>query len=176
MTASALRDLWGRRRVGGTGRRSQRLGLLRRENAPRHEQAGRRQRVDQQLRSLVHELTAQGEELRRAAKRQAAPLSRNTPAPTPKRPDRKPGAAYGQHARRPVPRRVARVVAVELPAARPHRGDRLGVERVACRYREDLPPPRTSAITRCAVQIGRCVGCRRRIRPRHPEQTSEMAA
>ena len=121
----------------------------------------------------MRKLTGRVEQLRRAAKRQAAPFSKNTRTPSPKRPGRKPGAAYGRRARRPVPQRVDRVIAVGLPAACPHCGGQLEVERVACQYQEDLPPPQSSVTTRYDLQIGRCLGCRRRIQPRHPEQTSD---
>jgi hypothetical protein len=64
------------------------------------------------------------------------------------------------------------VVGVGLPSACPHCGGRLAVERVARQYQEDLPP-RSTVVTRYDLQIGRCRGCRRRIQPRHPEQTSD---
>jgi transposase len=129
--------------------------------------------LDQARVQLVISLAAQLEELRRAAKRQAAPFSKNSPTRNPKRPGRRPGAAYGRRACRPVPQRVDRVVAVGLPTGCPHCGEELVLERVACQYQEDLPPPRSSVITRYEVQIGRCRGCRRRVQPRHPEQTSD---
>src|SRR6266700_3246168 len=47
------------------------------------------------------------------------------------------------------------------------------VRKLTGQVEEDLPPPRSSVITRYQVQIGRCRGCRRRIQPRHPEQTSD---
>ena len=65
------------------------------------------------------------------------------------------------------------MVSVGLPAACPHCGDELALERVARQYQEDLPPPQASVVTRYEVQIGRCRGCRRRVQPRHPEQTSD---
>jgi transposase len=65
------------------------------------------------------------------------------------------------------------VVAVGLPKVCPHCSGQLEVERVACQYQEDLLPPRSSKITCYQVQIGRCHGCRRRVQPRHPEQTSD---
>jgi transposase len=55
----------------------------------------------------------------------------------------------------------------------PHCGDELALERVACQYQEDLPPPQASVITRYDLQIGRCRGCRRPLQPRHPQQTSD---
>lgn len=60
-----------------------------------------------------------------------------------------------------------------LPAACPHRGDQLAVEWVACQYQEDLPPRRSTVVTRYDLQLGRWRGCRRRVQPRHPEQTSD---
>ena len=137
--ASRGRDRRGYPRIGGTGRLYQQLGRLERENAALHDQVDRLQHANQQLQARVRRLTGLVEALRRAAKRQAAPFSRNTPKPHPKRPGRKPGAAYGRSARRPVPQRIDRVVAVALPDACPHCGDRLEVERVACQYQEDLP-------------------------------------
>jgi transposase len=65
------------------------------------------------------------------------------------------------------------VVAVGLPAVCPHCGGQLEVERAACQYQEDLSSPQSSVITRYDLEIGRCVGCRRRVQPRHPEQTSD---
>jgi len=108
-------------------------------NAALRGEVERLQQANQQLQARVRELAARVEELRRAAKRQAAPFSKNTPAPDPKRPGRKPGAADGRCGRRPVPQRVDRVVSVGLPLVCPHCGDQLAVERVACQYQEDLP-------------------------------------
>jgi transposase len=171
--ASGLRDRRGYPRVGGTGRLYQQLGRLERENAALHAEVDRLQRANQQLQTRVRKLTAQVEALRRAAKRQAAPFSKDTLVPHPTRPGRKPGAAYGRRVRRPIPQRVDRAVAVALPAACPDCGGQLAVDRVACQYQEDLPAPPASVITRYEVQIGRCLSCRRRVQPRHPEQTSD---
>jgi transposase len=171
--ATRLRDRRDSPGVGGAGRLYQRLGWLERENAALREQVDQLQHANQQLQARVRKLTGQVEELRRAAKRQAAPFSNNTPTPRPRRPGRKPGVAYGRRACRPVPQRVDRVVGVGLPAVCPRCGDQLEVERVACQYQEDLPPSRSTVVTRYDLQIGRCRGCRRRIQPRHPEQTSD---
>jgi transposase len=168
-----LQDRRGYPRVGRTDRLHQRVGKLERDNAVLRGEVERLQRANQQLQAHVRELAARVEQLRRAAKRQAAPFSKNTPAPDPKRPGRKPGGAYGRCARRPVPQRVDRVVSVGLPLVCPHCGGRLEVERVACQYQEDLPQPQATVITRYDIQIGRCHGCRRRIQPRHPEQISQ---
>jgi outer membrane murein-binding lipoprotein Lpp len=121
---------------------------------------------NRRLQARVAELTCQVEQLRRAAKRQAAPFSKDRPARNPRRPGRKPGRVYGRQGRRPVPQRIDRVVAVELPGCCPHCGERLEVERIACQYQEDLPPPRSGETTCYQLPIGRCTGCGRRVQPR----------
>jgi transposase len=131
----------------------QQLGRLEGESATLREQVDRLQRANQQLQTRVRKLTGQVEELRRAAKRQATPFSKNTPTPDPRRPGRKPGAAYGRVARRLVAQRVDRVISVGLPAVCPHCGEQLEVERVACQDQEDLPPPRSMVVARYEAQI-----------------------
>src|SRR5687767_8462325 len=60
---------------------------------------------NERLAERVRSLEARVEELLRAAKRQAAPFSRGEPKRDPGRGGRRPGAAYGRDARRPVPER-----------------------------------------------------------------------
>ena len=172
---------------GRAGHRCQTVGWLRERvvmvearcqavTAERDRLAGEVERLradNQRLVARVGVLVARVEELRRAGKRQAAPFSKDRPAPHPRRPGRKAGAAYGRHGRRPVPQRVDRVVAVALPDACPGCGGELRLERVASQYQEDLPPPQTSVICCYQVQVGRCQRCRRRVQPRHPGQTSD---
>jgi exonuclease VII large subunit len=73
----------------------------------------------ERLREVNQRLRGEVEALRRAAKRQAAPFSRNDPTPNPKRAGRKPGAAYGTRAYRRPPERVDEVVTVGLPVCCP---------------------------------------------------------
>jgi transposase len=172
---------------GSADQRHQRVGWLRERvvvveaqcravEAERDRLAGQVERLadeNQRLQGRVRELVCQVEELRRAGKRQAAPFSKNRPARNPRRPGRKAGAAYGRYGRRPVPERVDRVVGVRLPVVCPRCGGEVVLERVACQYQEDLPLPRQTEICCYQVQIGRCQTCRRRLQPRHPEQTSD---
>jgi len=72
------------------------------------------------LRNQVSKLKALLEEARRAAKRPAAPFSKGTPKPHPRKPGRKPGKAYGSQSCRPVPRRIDEVVEAPLPECCPH--------------------------------------------------------
>ena len=126
----------------------------------------------ERLQAINERLGGEVEALRRAAKRQAAPFSKGDPTPHPRRPGRKPGAAYGRHAHRPVPEQVDQVVTVRLPACCPDCGGELALERVAVQYVEDLPPT-PPLVTRYELQVGRCRGCGRRVQPRHPGQTSD---
>src|SRR6266540_6664856 len=85
------------------------------------------------LQEINERLRGEVEALRRAAKRQAAPFSKGDPTPHPRRPGRKPGAAYGTraHRRPPEPEHVDQVVTVALPARCPGCGGELALERVA---------------------------------------------
>jgi transposase len=126
----------------------------------------------ERLRERNERLRGEVEALRRAAKRQAASFSKDTPVANPKRCGRKPGVAHGRHAHRQPPTHVDRVVEVDLPACCPGCGGGLVVERVAAQCQEEVPPVRP-LVTCFQVQVGRCRGCGRRIQPRHPQQTSD---
>ena len=126
----------------------------------------------ERLQAANERLRAEVDALRRAAKRQAAPFSKGDPTPNPKRPGRRPGAAYGTRAYRQPPEHVDQVVEVELPAGCPGCGGELVLERVATQHVEDLPAARP-LVTCYQVQVGRCRVCGRRVQPRHPGQTSD---
>jgi transposase len=172
--------------LAGPGGLQRRLARLEEENAALREEQQRleaerarleaeRERLrgeNERLREVNERLRGEVEALRRAAKRQAAPFSKDAPVPNPKRPGRKPGAAYGTRAHRRPPEHVDQVVTVGLPACCPGCGGELVLERVATQHVEDLPPTRPLAI-RYLVQVGRCRVCGRRVQPRHPEQTSD---
>jgi transposase len=146
--------------------------VLRAEADQWHAEADRLRRDNERLQARIEGLRAQVEALRRAAKRQAAPFSREALTRNPKRPGRKPGAAYGTRAHRRPPERVDRVVAVPLPPACPACGGRLVTDRVAASFQEDLPLVQPEA-TRFDLEIGHCADCGRRVQPRHPEQISD---
>jgi transposase len=181
------------RGLAGSGGLHRRLARLQEENAALREEQQRleaeRERLEaererlgvenerlraerERLREVNQRLRGEVEALRRAAKRQAAPFSKDAPVPNPKRPGRKPGAAYGTRAHRRPPEHVDQVVTVGLPACCPGCGGELVLERVAMQYQEELPPTRPLAIG-YQVHVGRCRACGRRVQPRHPEQTSD---
>jgi hypothetical protein len=124
----------------------------------------RLEHANQRLRDAI-------EALRRAAKRQAAPLSKGDPNPKPKRAGRRAGAGYG--ARGTGERRSASTGS--SPSSCPivarvwRRGGRRAGRDPAGR---GLPEP-IGVITRFEVPIGRCASCGRRVQPRHPERTSD---
>ena len=142
MTSSSLH------RCPEASRRSE-VDRLRAENArlraeldqARADAAARGAEVDR-LQARVREFATALEEARRAAKRQAAPFSRNKPKAHPRPGGRKPGAAYGTKAHRlpPAPERVDEVVDVPLPGSCPRCGGEVVVDAVAWQFQEELVP------------------------------------
>jgi transposase len=106
-------------------------------------------------------LRKQLEEALRANKRSAAPFSKGEPKTNPKPPGRKPGAAYGQRATRPVP----------LPPRCPHCHGPVILQNTQPQYQEDIL--RMTIIRRFDVEVGTCACCGRQAQGRHPLQTSD---
>jgi len=121
---------------------------LERENERLRDGLRRAERDRARLRRKIERLQGQLDAARRDGFRQAAPFSRGTPTRRPRGPGRKPGAAYGRRACRATPTRVAAQTQMDLPPIRP-------------------------VVRACAVHIGRCQPCHRRVQGRHPLQTSE---
>ena len=111
------------------------------------------------------------ESAQRAAKRQAAPFSRGKRQGQPKSPGRKPGKAYGQHHRRPIPDHVDEQIPVAVPEKCPGCSGALTVERIEVQYQEEIV--RRTWIRRFDIPICRCVQCGKRVQGRHPLQTSD---
>lgn len=127
------------------------------------------QQRDEQIAQLRERL----EQTERAGKRQAAPFSKGEPTAEPKRPGRKPGAAYGTKARRPVPDHVDESYEAPVGPRCPYcHSDAVEETQVVEIYEEDIPPVRPR-VRRFRVHVGRCRHCRRRIQGRHPLQSSD---
>lgn len=126
-----------------------------------------RQRLRRENEKLKEELDA----ARRAVHRQAAPFSRGSRVAHPRRPGRKPGAAYGRRGHRPPPPHVDETYVAPLPAACPHCHGPVRPVRVTTQYQEELPVQRP-LVRRFEVHIGECTACRRRVQGRHPLQPS----
>lgn len=124
------------------------------------------------LRRENERLKEELEMARRRANRQAAPFSRGLPKEDPKRPGRKPGAAYGRKAHRRPPPHVDVRNEAPLPARCPGCGGAVRRRRVVSQYQEDLPVQRP-IVHEFRVAVGECRQCRRRVQGRHPLQTSD---
>ena len=144
---------------------------LRQENERLQRELERVERDRDRLERDRDRLEKELEAARRAAKRQAAPFSKGEPTPTPRRPGRKAGRAYGPRAWRAVPAHVDEVVEVLPPSACPQCGGDVGIETVRMQYQADLPPVRPH-VTAFHVHIGRCRRCGRRVQGRDARQTS----
>jgi hypothetical protein len=122
---------------------------LREENEELRRQRGQLEKDRDRLREENEDLKRRLEQALRAGKRQAAPFSRGSCKDKPKRPGRKPGAAYGRHQRKSIPEKVGEVIAVPrlLIARTPAAGERSGWKKrssipVSAGDRaQDLPAP-----------------------------------
>jgi transposase len=122
----------------------------------------------------VQRLSAQLQDALRLSKRQAAPFSKGAPKANPKTPGRKAGTCYGPKAYRPLPTAPPdEVIDVPLPAHCPHCGaaGRVVEDRLAHQHQVEIP--RRPLHRRFDLHLGYCVGCGRRVQPRHPLQTSD---
>jgi transposase len=139
-------------------------------------------RLEQRVLALEAEKTAllaDREQLRRrlqaalrAKKRQAAPFSKGPPKKNPKRPGRKPGAAYGKRGKRPRPEHVDITHEVPVPACCPDCGcTTFHDEQVDEVFEEDIPEVRPK-VTLFRLHSASCKGCGKRVRGRHEEQIS----
>jgi transposase len=131
------------------------------------------QRRVAELEAHVERLTRLLEQPQRAGRRQAAPFAKGPPADQPKKPGRKPGAAYGAKGHRmpPPPEQITETHEAPLPGACPDCGGPLDESHVDLQYQTEIP--RAPVHRRFNVHVGRCRRCRRRVQGRHPLQTSD---
>jgi transposase len=127
-----------------------------------------------QLKERVRKLEGQLEAAQRAAKRQAAPFSRpQKRKPSGRPPGRRSGVEHGRHGHRQAPERVDEELYAELPECCPDCGGALEESEEGWeQYQEELPEIR-ALVTRVSGKWARCRNCGRRVRGRHPRQTSE---
>lgn len=137
----------------------------------RQENEKLRQANDAQ-REEIARLRQELQDAQRRGKRQAAPFSKGPPKKDPKRPGRKPGKGYGPKARRPVPDHVDETYAVPLPPCCPDCGGAVLSDQTVYQHQEEIPPVKP-IIRRFEIELGHCVQCHRRVRGRHPLQTSD---
>ncbi len=131
---------------------------------------------NEQLRLRLGELEARLEAALRAGKRQSAPFSKGEPKTDPKRPGRKSGEKHGWHGHRQPPEHVDETVAVDPPCACPDPdcGGELEEAGIEEQWQEEILPPRPIR-RRFVIHVGYCRRCGRRVRGRHPLQTSQAS-
>jgi len=116
-------------------------------------------------------LRAEIEQLKRSGQRQAAPFSKGTRAPEPKRPGRKPGSGTFRYREASPPEAITEPpvdVRVTLDAC-PACGGRLEEERVDLVSTTELPEIPRPKMTQYRVWICRCTACGTRVRGQHPD-------
>ncbi len=124
-----------------------------------------------ELEARIRELERRLLEALRASKRQAAPFSRNQPKQKPKKPGRPDGHAA---ALRPLPPpRITEIIDVPLEHC-PGCGGRVDDVQTHQQIVTDLPQIEPVA-KQYVTQSGYCPRCRKRVRSRHPEQSSDAA-
>jgi transposase len=137
------------------------------------EEVERLRRKNQAQEAKIGRLQERLEQAQRAGKRQAAPFSKGPAKEHPKRPGRKPGAAYGKKARRPVPAHVHETHEAPLPPVCPHcGGHQLEDVRVEEQFEEEIPPVEPH-VKRFRIHVGKCLACGHRVQGHHPLQTSD---
>ena len=131
-----------------------------------------------ELQRQIAELTARNaalqaeiEQLRRGAKRQAAPFSKGTRVANPKRPGRKPGAGPFHYRGAPLPEQITEPP-VDVPvtlAACPACGGPRAEERVDCASTTAIPAIPRPQVTPYRVAVCRCRVCGKQVRGQHPD-------
>src|ERR1035437_445145 len=124
------------------------------------------------LQKLVERLQADVEELKRAGKRQAAPFARRKLVEHPKKPGRKAGQGKFSRRGQPTHRQVDETKKARLHGC-PECGGRLRDIHQHEQYVTDIPKTIRLITTRYVTYSGYCADCRKRVRSRHPEQTSQ---
>jgi len=125
-----------------------------------------------QLEARVVQLEQLLDKATRSNKRQAAPFSKGSPKANPKKPGRKRGQKYGKKAHRSLPeQKPDEVIDVPLPEQCPDCGGDAEEDHVDQQFQVDIP--RQPIVRRFDIHVGRCCRCGRRIRSRHPLQTSD---
>ena len=121
--------------------------------------------------ALIEKLQQEMEELKRAWKRQAAPFARRKWVERPKRSGRKPG--QGKFSRRAMPtiQQITETKTARL-AGCPQCGGKVREIHKHDQYVTDIPVIEVKT-TRFITYSGYCRDCQKRVRSRHPDQTSQ---
>jgi len=121
--------------------------------------------------AIIEKLQKEVEELKRVGKRQAAPFARRKLVERPKRPGRK--AGQGKFSRRIMPtiQQIQETKTAKLQGC-PECGSKLKEIHKHEQYVTDIPVVEVKT-TRFVTYSGYCRECHKRVRSRHPDQTSD---
>jgi transposase len=127
---------------------------------------------NQRLREENAALRKRLAELERSAKRQAAPFSKGPPKLKPKKPGRKKGEEHGQHEHRPPPEQVDETLDAPLPdkCPEPNCGGHIVEDSTDTQFQTEIP--RIPIQREITIHCGHCAKCGKKVRGRHPLQTS----
>jgi len=126
--------------------------------------------LNERLQKQVALLQAEIEELKRTGKRQATPFARRSHVAHPRRPGRKAGQGKFVQRAKPSPQEVSETKVARLHGC-PDCGGKLQEIHKQEQFEVDLPEVKPQ-ITRFVTYSGYCAICKKRVRSRHPDQTS----
>jgi len=121
--------------------------------------------------AIIEKLQKEVEELKRAGKRQAAPFARRKLVERPKRSGRKKGQGKFTHRAKPTIKQITETKTMRLHGC-PECGGKVREIHQHEQYVTDIPVIEMKT-TRFITYSGYCRECHKRVRSRHPDQTSQ---
>jgi len=121
--------------------------------------------------AMIQKLQKEVEELKRAGKRQAAPFARRKWVERPKKPWRKKGQGKFAHRATPTIKQITETKIAKLHGC-PECGGKVREIHKHDQYETDIPVIEVKT-THFITYSGYCRECHKRVRSRHPDQTSQ---
>jgi transposase len=121
--------------------------------------------------AMIEKLQKEVEELKRAGKRQAAPFARRKLVERPKKSGRKKGQGKFAHRATPTIKQITETKTAKLHGC-PKRGGKVCEIHKHDQYETDIPVIEVKT-THFITYSGYCHKCHKRVRSRHPDQTSQ---
>ena len=138
---------------------------------PKDERIAELEKQLAQALAMIEKLQKEVEELKRAGKRQAAPFARRKLVERPKRSGRKKGQGKFSHRAKPTIKQITETKTVRLYGC-PECGGKVREIHPHEQYVTDIPVIEVKT-TRFITYSGYCRECHKRVRSRHPDQTSQ---
>jgi transposase len=120
---------------------------------------------------MIQKLQKEVEELKRAGKRQAAPFARRKWVERPKKSGRKKGQGQFSHRAKPTIKQITETKTAKLHGC-PECGGKVREIHKHDQYETDIPLIEVKT-THFITYSGYCRECQKRVRSRHPDQTSQ---